>query len=483
MVSAIYILDSQYQTLLFRDYRGDIPRSAIEEFGPLIMRHECGDDIDSPFSKPCFTYQGVNYLYVQHNNIYLVVLSVVNTNALQVLFFLNEIVKVFTEYFTTLAEESVRDNFVVIYELLDEMMDFGHPQTTDYKVLQEYITQDTYQLDISTLEKTNSSLTGDKVSWRPHGIFYKKNEMFLDIIESINVLIGTDGHILQNNIYGKVVGNCYLSGMPELKLGLSDKLLVNSSGNIKPINVSPTESGSADTMSTPNTNAPVSKRKPIEMEDVKFHPCVGLDQFNDDRSISFIPPDGKFDLMTYRLKNKSKPLVWVNCDVEVKPRSRILYKVTVKSQFKKRSTATFITIFIPVPQDCDSPKFKTSIGTVVYAPETNCIVWKIKQFSGGKEFTMQAQLQLSSVTLNAQDENNTDGIGEETAIMSNGKVGRAHRPISVSFEIPYLATSGLQVRYLKINEPDLKYPSLPWVRYLTKSGDEYSIRMKKPLSS
>jgi len=38
---------------------------------------------------------------------------------------------VFTEYFKELEEESIRDNFVIIYELLDELMDFGYPQV-DY---------------------------------------------------------------------------------------------------------------------------------------------------------------------------------------------------------------------------------------------------------------------------------------------------------------------------------------------------------------
>ena len=32
-----------------------------------------------------------------------------------------------TEYFKDLQEESIRDNFVVIYELLDEMLDNGFP--------------------------------------------------------------------------------------------------------------------------------------------------------------------------------------------------------------------------------------------------------------------------------------------------------------------------------------------------------------------
>ena len=43
------------------------------------------------------------------------------------------------EYFKELEEESIRDNFVIIYELLDEMMDFGYPQTTESKILQEYV--------------------------------------------------------------------------------------------------------------------------------------------------------------------------------------------------------------------------------------------------------------------------------------------------------------------------------------------------------
>jgi hypothetical protein len=47
--------------------------------------------------------------------------------------------QVLVEYFKELEEESIRDNFVIIYELLDEMMDFGYPQTTESKILQECV--------------------------------------------------------------------------------------------------------------------------------------------------------------------------------------------------------------------------------------------------------------------------------------------------------------------------------------------------------
>ena len=55
--------------------------------------------------------------------------------------------EVFTEYFKELEEESIRDNFVIIYELLDEMMDFGYPQTTESKILQEYVARPLFFLD------------------------------------------------------------------------------------------------------------------------------------------------------------------------------------------------------------------------------------------------------------------------------------------------------------------------------------------------
>ena len=45
----------------------------------------------------------------------------------------------FEDYFNQLEEESIRDNFVLIYELLDEMMDFGFPQSTEAKILKECV--------------------------------------------------------------------------------------------------------------------------------------------------------------------------------------------------------------------------------------------------------------------------------------------------------------------------------------------------------
>ena len=313
------------------------------------------------------------------------------------------------------------------------MMDFGYPQTTESKILQEYITQESHKLEIQArppIAVTNA------VSWRSEGIRYRKNEVFLDVVESLNLLVSSNGNVLRSEILGAIKMKCYLSGMPELRLGLNDKVMFETTGR-------------------------TTRGKAIEMEDVKFHQCVRLSRFENDRTISFIPPDGEFELMSYRLNTQVKPLIWVECVVESHSGSRIEYMLKAKAQFKRRSTANNVEIIVPVPDDADSPRFRTNIGSVHYAPEQSAIVWKIKQFGGQKEFLMRAELGLPSVR--GDDEHGggmTGGFGGSMGGV--GGMGKgAKRPIQVKFEIPYFTTSGIQVRYLKITEPKVRAAS-PW---------------------
>merc|ERR1711916_155543 len=129
--------------------------------------------------------------------------------------------------------------------------------------------------------------------------------------------------------------------------------------------------------------------------------------------------------------------------------------IKAKSNFKRRSTANNVEITIPVPSDADTPSFKAHIGNVQYVPDKDAIVWTIKQFQGQKEHLMRAHFGLPSIS-----------SGEETF---------KQPPISVKFEIPYFTVSGIQVRYLKVIEKS-GYQALPWVRYITQSGD-YQLRM------
>ncbi|XP_072347160.1 AP-1 complex subunit mu-1 isoform X2 [Scyliorhinus torazame] len=365
--SAIFILDLKGKLLISRNYKGDVDMSTIEHFIPMLTQKE-----DEGTMSPLLTYGKVHFLWIKHSNLYLVATTTKNSNASLIYAFLYKIVQVFTEYFKELEEESIRDNFVIIYELLDEIMDFGFPQTTDSKILQEYITQQGQKLEVAA-PRPPATVT-NAVSWRSEGLKYKKNEVFIDVIEGVNVLVSANGNVLQSEIVGSVKLRVFLSGMPELRLGLNDKVLFELTGR--------------------------GKSKAVEMEDVKFHQCVRLSRFENDRTISFIPPDGDFELMSYRLNIHVKPLIWIESVIEKFSHSRVEYMI-----------------------------------------------------KGGKEYLMRAHFGLPSV----ENEN------------AEGKP-----PISVKFEIPYFTVSGVQVRYMKIIEKS-GYQALPWVRYITQSGD-YQLR-------
>uniref|UniRef100_A0A674KDT1 AP-1 complex subunit mu-2 n=1 Tax=Terrapene triunguis TaxID=2587831 RepID=A0A674KDT1_9SAUR len=424
--SAVFVLDLKGKPLISRNYKGDVSMAEIDHFMPLLMRKE-----EEGALTPLLTHGKVHFLWIKHTNLYLVATTMKNANASLVYSFLYKVVEVFSEYFKELEEESIRDNFVVIYELLDELMDFGFPQTTDSKILQEYITQQGNKLE--TGKSHVPPTVTNAVSWRSEGIKYKKNEVFIDVIESVNLLVSggggvnTNGSVLLSEIVGTIKLKVFLSGMPELRLGLNDRMLFELTGR--------------------------GKNKSVELEDVKFHQCVRLSRFDNDRTISFIPPDGDFELMSYRLNTQVKPLIWIESVIEKFSHSRVEIMVKAKGQFKKQSVANSVEISVPVPSDADSPKFKTSVGSAKYMPEKNVVVWSIKSFPGGKEFLMRAHFGLPSV-----EKEEVEG----------------RPPIAVRFEIPYFTVSGIQVRYMKIIEKS-GYQALPWVRYITQSGD-YQLR-------
>ena len=62
------------------------------------------------------------------------------------------------------------------------------------------------------------------VSWRSEGIRYKKNEVFLDVVENVNLLVNSNGSVVRSEVFGALKMRTFLSGMPECKLGLNDKV-------------------------------------------------------------------------------------------------------------------------------------------------------------------------------------------------------------------------------------------------------------------
>lgn len=94
------------------------------------------------------------------------------------------------------------------------------------------------------------------------------------------------GQVLSAHVAGKVVMKSYLSGMPECKFGINDKIVMEAKGK--------------GSLGSTSDSDPARSGKPVVViDDCQFHQCVKLSKFETEHSISFIPPDGEFELMRY----------------------------------------------------------------------------------------------------------------------------------------------------------------------------------------
>ena len=422
-ISAIYFLDKKGRPIIFRNYRGEVTQDISSNFQKKVL------ELEENNMKPLFTINDVHYCWIRYKNIYIVAVSKRNPDICMIFFFLHRLVDLLIGYFTTLEEESIRDNFVIIYELLDEVMDYGYPQNTDSKLLKEYIKTSFFRL--MPKKPISTDVINNQVS-RAQGIKYQVNQVFVDVIERVSSLISHKGEMIRSDIIGEITMKTMLSGIPLLKLGLNDKSYFEVSGQ-------------------------KSSGKTIEMDDFKFHNCVNINKFETERVIEFIPPDGLFTLMNYRLNLKIKPLIWVEVDRKELSSTKMKYLVRAKSNCKQKSIANNVSIYIPVPIDLQNPLFKSSLGSVTYSPDKEVLIWNIRKFPGMRETNLIVQFNVP--TLRGND----------------NKTKHLKKPIEVKFEIPSFTVSGIQIRYLKISETS-GYQAYPYVKYVTKNG-EYQIRM------
>ena len=142
MISGLYFLSQKGDSILSRVYRDDVGRNVSEAFKVhvLMARNDAS-------SLPIKMVGTTSFVYVRHLNVVIVAATKANANALMVLEFLRQMLAVFKSYFGKFDEDALRHNFVLVYELLDEMLDHGYPQTLTPEVLKMFITQSGSKVD------------------------------------------------------------------------------------------------------------------------------------------------------------------------------------------------------------------------------------------------------------------------------------------------------------------------------------------------
>lgn len=264
--------------------------------------------------------------------------------------------------------------------------------------------------------------------WRSEGVRHKKNEVFLDVAEQLSISVAADGSILQSNIQGAFRVRSYLSGMPELKLGLNEKLRLAR---------------------------PVVGRSSSYIDgmvDARFHQCMRV---RGDGSLSFIPPDGEFELMAYLVHSVSKLPVQIKTVISRAPSlTQVEYAVSLTSSLKASASVKNVEVHVPLPLEAntcaDELELEVSQGSASYEQEVNAVVWRIPSIRGLSSHALTVKLRSPSA-FNQR----------------SFSIRRGPSPcINASFEVTGFACSGLNVRYLKVIEKS-GYQSFQQVRYLT----------------
>ena len=505
-------------------------------------------------------------------------------NVMTSLVYLDNLHQLIAKYFnnTNVTPMLIANNYNLLDALLDESIDFGVPQLTNYNVMQEYIkikpvlndflmedvteffsdndndndndnAED--QLDAQSNKDTSSFVekerkqknigwlnsgkellslshksrksknkskfqsywggkegstetlgqdetymnsflartTTSAINWRPHGIYYAKNEFFLDVVEKLQYYQDLEtGEVRENFLTGIIFCKSYLSGMPELKVGISDnKLKLNNEALLK--------------------------------KNFRFHHCVQLEDLDDNCEIKFIPPDGEFELANYEFKRRRNdmdpPIIKiVKYEIKEKPLKHVRIFVDFTTYFRKQSSTTKLKIQIPIlnlfsEHKVDltkNPKFKTDWGKLYFNISDDFVLWDIGDIKGGygdKTYGCVIQFdlineealkkeqellknsmdppplrqgpkleviyqQLHGETGKQNESKKTDDAGK--AQLNSLIESRKNNLIKVEFEIPYYTSSGLKIDFLKIHEKSLaNYQSFPWIRYKTTNDDAY----------
>ncbi|PVV00861.1 hypothetical protein BB560_004741, partial [Smittium megazygosporum] len=299
-----------------------------------------------------------------------------------------------TMYTSKLSIQSVKDNFVTIYQLVSEMVDDGIIVVTDPSELQNTIpipnlfhkivgavagidftkstaarsvdnatsshlstTKPFQEYNFQTSPGFNSNL--NYLPWRDNsssnfgedGIKYSKNEVYLDFVESLNFTVDSTSKIVEYEVLGKIYCNSKLSGIPELKLMLS------------------------------NLNS---------LDDIGFHRCVKLAVFESSKLISFVPPDGYFKLATYSIKKEALPLDYLvpvsldirkfNSDTPSDPSSANILsglEINLSPFLKHYSKIQDIAVSIPLPSGSSNIDIKCTFGSYVIDALSSVVQWSI----------------------------------------------------------------------------------------------------------
>ncbi|KAJ1444817.1 Mu homology domain-containing protein [Pelagophyceae sp. CCMP2097] len=422
MIKSLFIMSGQGEVIIERHWRGVTPRTVCDFFWDEVNKYETRAEV------PPIMHTSKYYLTsILRDDIFLIATLQSDVPPLLVIEFLHRVVDIFVEYFGASDEASIKDNFSMVYQLLEEMLDNGNPLTTEPNALKAMIKPPTVLGRLQTIATGKSSAVSDvlpdgtisSMPWRKAGVKYAQNDIYLDIIEEVDAVVDRGGQVVSSEVTGAIMANSRLSGIPDLCLSFVD---------------------------------------PEVIDDCSFHPCVRYSRFERDRVVSFVPPDGAFELMRYRVNTKaavSAP-IYVTPQVTMNDERNAGHgRISVQVGHKQHSSLVVpnkgaplviedVALEIPFPKCVKTATLSCNVGTVLYDESTKIAKWNIGKLAP----SAKVPTLTGSMVIQGQTE-------EPPAMM-------------VTWKVPVASISGIQIAALQLTNE--KYRPYKGVRTITKSG-------------
>uniref|UniRef100_UPI003AAC1A4E AP-4 complex subunit mu-1 n=1 Tax=Centroberyx gerrardi TaxID=166262 RepID=UPI003AAC1A4E len=438
MISQVFILSSKGDHLIYKDFRGEARSDAVSVFYEKVTALT-GDQ-----PPVVMTHQDLHFVHVRQGGLYWVATAAADSSPFTLIEFLNRLTALIKDYCGSLSEKSVRMNFALIYELLDEAVDYGYIQTTSSDVLKNFIqTEAVSSRPFSLFDLSNVGLFGAEtqqskvapssaaarpiLSGREQG---GKSEIFVDVIERMSVVIGSNGVLMKADIEGEIRVKCYMSSCSEMRIGLNEEFSIGKS-QLRGLSV---------------------------CLSVCFSLSVSVCLSVCFRILRLCPSQGEQTVMQYQLSDDlpSAPPFRLFPTIERDFGGRLLMYLKLRCDLPPKSAAINVSVTIPVPkgslsmsQELSSPDQSAELK-----PQSKAVVWQIARFPGGTQLSALFKLEVP-------------GLSSASML----EVG----PVGLSFELPKFTASGLQIRFLRLS-PVQPGPAQRWVRYVTHS-DSYCIRV------
>ena len=274
MLSSIYILASNGDVIVEKHMREKLPRSVLHEFWVSSTRNGGAVPAASVFSR-------FGFFSLALNDVYFIAVSPSDASPIMGIEVLTLLSRILAAYVTDVTQRRLLENFSCVVQLLEEVIDYGFPLTTELHELQELVAPPTLEnrmrsiLDAPLKVKTPTKQLGgmesgmQAVPWRDGSTMHSNNQILFDIVELMDVTMDTEGNISRAMMRAAIEVKCQMSGMPDISVVLS------------------------------NTE---------QIDDISFHRCVRYNRYEADRSISFVPPEGAFNLAEFRCKPLLKML-------------------------------------------------------------------------------------------------------------------------------------------------------------------------------